>query len=129
MYTNTHNLCAIAQLLAQSSRNTRSSPKEKHLYEWLWFIINSLDDPLNSSNGSRVAGRDKERKRKQMFRGLVGCPRLLESSHRWCDENTFPYHGANNHEYFALERKVTSGMRELAGRGEQGVQEAGDGDW
>ena len=49
MYTNTHNLCAIAQLLAQSSRNIRSSPKEKHLYEWLWFIINSLDDPLSSA--------------------------------------------------------------------------------
>ncbi|GIJ92492.1 hypothetical protein Asppvi_001770 [Aspergillus pseudoviridinutans] len=36
--------------------------------------------------------------------------------------------GAHNHEYSALEHKVASGLWELAAKGEQGVQEAGDGD-
>jgi hypothetical protein len=39
---------------------------------------------------------------------------LRENSHQRCDENIFPYHGAHNHEFFALEHEVTSAVRELA---------------
>ncbi|GFF96209.1 hypothetical protein IFM47457_10759 [Aspergillus lentulus] len=75
---------------------------------------------------SRVAARSaiaRERSARQ-----PGVPVGLENSHRRCDENISPYHGAHSYEYFSLEHEVTSAVRELAASGEQAIQAAGDGD-